>query len=181
MPKFLTSLILMLTLLTFSTLLYADAFFNTPPKKEASAPITAPKPILSPDDFRNKVSTLNQDTKNNTGEALNQELAKQPPPPVPEMSTPTTISPQSGITQPNTTPTQISTPPAEAISPPPSTVTASPPNQPVIVPQQPVTPPPSTPVKQAQPYTGFGTGDGANSGKAIAPNNNQTNGWNIKY
>lgn len=148
---------------------------------QAPAVVTPPaNKVMTPEQFRSKVNTLEQESRTPANNQINQILnAKQPGPPEPADTTKTTTttpaasstgagSPTAPAAQPNAAPAPTSAP-----APGGTTLPAA---------QAPVG---SKPV-QPQPYTGFGVpanqGGANNSGNTGNTNNSSKNtGWNIKY
>lgn len=148
---------------------------TTAPKTMASPPNQA----MTPDQFQNRVNTM-QSPPTPAQNQINQILnAKQPGPPAPEKAGESTTvtqtgqsvanppvgtgSPTSPIAQPNIAPAPTSAPAQNGGTTLPAPQTS------VTTPSQP----------QPQPYTGFGVP--ANNNGGTNNNTKQSGGWNIKY
>lgn len=179
-----------ITVLTFSFAIpsLAQSFFDFG-KKQATPPTSANSAVMSADQFKNTVTKMGQETKNNLSDQVSQQFlkqptlpAQQPPPPIPiptsetNLVAPTPVPPvQPIVPAPPVPPTQPLVTPSN--TPPPSQ-----PNESTVSPYnaQPIAPPPA----QNQPYTGFGTGTQPNNPDNTtntSPPSENTGGWNIKY
>jgi hypothetical protein len=142
---------------------------NSSKKNNLSFP--QPNTILSPNDFKNTVSTMNKQTQNNINQQLSQQISKQPPP-----------SPLPGApTQPSGNETST----AHALNPsssPSASSTQEPPTS--IGPTGFETKPtPSTPASQKQIYSGFQSKDNSSPNSPPPPSQSpdSAGGWNVQY
>lgn len=157
----------------------ANAFLGFGTNPAPTATTTASK-VMSPDQFKSTVNSLNQQTQSDFSKQMQQDLAKTPPP-----------STSNTTNQPTQTSTNTSTTAPTPAGPAPSiTTTTTVPTMSGAKPTQ-TTPPPnySTQAPASSGYTGFGTG---NSGSAPAPASGNkittapapsgnSGGWNIQY
>lgn len=83
---------LLFIMMSTASSVFAQPFFESNPVKNAAEKNTLsfPKPhvILSPNDFKSTVNTLNQQTQSNMSQELNQQLAQQPALPSNPMANP---------------------------------------------------------------------------------------------
>jgi len=163
----------------FTTVVFAQSTFNGPTNSSTSSssstPKTTPLPVLSPNDFKNRVNTMNQQTQND----LNQQVLKRLSAPTSKSnSQPQSPSNSGGTDQQNMAPSDNSTPdntPSGA-----SNSQTSPKAE---------LPPPPAPndtgdssmqaPSNSQPYTGFGAGSAGKSNGS--PGAQSGGGWNVKY
>lgn len=198
MEKRILKLIVMSVLVGFFSVAFAQSFLDFGSKRTNAAKATAapgttlptPTPALSPDEFKSKVNILQQQTKTNLTQQLNQELTARPPiaPPGPGSATTPAAAPSStapgastSTTLPETPVIQapVTTTPAAPISP-----AATPTTRPETPITSPVTAPTTAPSQPAtQPYTGFGTGtsSGTTGGTSKPSGSSGSGGWNIRY
>lgn len=179
---FFTMIVLVASSYFISGPLAAQPLFGFGAKPNQNQPAAAQngtQPVLSEQDFANKVKSLSQQQRNQLDQELN-EILQQPLPPEQVQSIPASSN-QNQVTSPSqskSTPVQTTPPPAQAVVPPPQQVTPPPPSTTPVQPTQ--APPP-----QRDIYTGFGTGD---QGETAAPppsngsgSGSGSGGWNIKY
>lgn len=164
---------------------FAQTFFGPGSKKKEDTQTKQPaqSQVMSSDEFKNAVSNLNQQTKDNLTQQLNQQLAKQPPLLPSSLPNPTEVTPPANQNIPIPTPVPVPSG-APAMQIPPAATAPVPSETPAIQ-----TPPPasapapsySTRPSQGETYTGFGTGKSSTGTTTPSPSSGNSGGWNIKY
>jgi hypothetical protein len=149
---------LLFIMMSTASSVFAQPFFESNPVKNAAEKNTLsfPKPhaILSPNDFKSTVNTLNQQTQSNMSKQLNQQLAQQPSPPSNPMVNP---SEQKNPIPPPTPPSGFDASSASPITPPPK--------------EQP----------EQQEQNDFGPFQDNRSSNQQPPSSHNAGGWNVQY
>lgn len=182
MPQFalrLATLAMTLSSMMIATV-YAQSFFNTQTTQSTSGTSPGSTKIMTPDEFKNTVTTLDQQTK----DAIKQQLHAEMPTPTPAPLSSPPIShaqPTAGTMQ-NGTTSNASQPPQRPAVPPSQTLQAPPtqPAPPSSMANQPI--PHADQPQQSEIYTGF-IGNQEKKGEQAKPNEpaSGTGGWNVKY
>lgn len=168
----------------FSYTVYAQPSFNFNNTSQTPSQPQTGRQTLSPDEFKNAVNQMGQQTQNR----INQQVKSQYKTPGPAATSPLSTP---------TPPTPIAAPPSNPAQAAPYTGYANPsypsrpsyaPNQPSVYSTQP--PPPPSPARgygtqgpptQNQVYTGFGPPPNVQNNGANNPTTGNNGGWNIKY
>lgn len=164
MPKIILSVLAIAAIALYFVMpeTFAQSFFGTAPAKKSTDTTTPANTVLSPEDFKNRVRQLDQQTQSN----LNQQIKN---------------SPQTFPAQPSQpfTAEQPTAPGAYPSSPPPASASGVTPVSAPPVAVSPTTPAPAAEQTPSQPYTGFG---GSGSGtKNSGTTTKSSSSWGVKY
>ncbi|MCL5975535.1 MAG: hypothetical protein M1270_06905 [Gammaproteobacteria bacterium] len=181
-----------LALIMFSAVTYAQQNFFTntntpsaPTSTSAKTPGGTRAPVMTPEQFKQSIDKISQQTDKNITDQLDKKIIKTPPLPPAPPAAPTDNSSNFSIENPQPSqPAQISQPPAYGAQQPAQIQPVPGQRPPAPVPG---TTPPNSTLQPAAPaqggyYPGFGTGKGNTpGGNTSGGNRNQNGGWNIQY